>query len=41
MNTIFEPLKSEMPTVTVVRVKGVVTGAHNSYIEMKDNFGGS
>jgi hypothetical protein len=28
-----------MPTVTVVRVKSLITGALNSYLEVKDNFG--
>lgn len=38
MNTIFLPLVSEMPTVTAVRVKSLLTGALNSYFEIKDNF---
>ena len=28
-----------MPTVTSVRVKGVLTGALNAYFEMSENFG--
>jgi len=28
-----------MPTVTAVRVKGMVTGALNAYIEVTQNFG--
>jgi phosphatidylinositol glycan class O len=30
-----------MPTVTAIRVKSLMTGALNSYIEVKDNFGGT
>lgn len=37
-NTLLEPLRSELPTVTSIRVKSVMTGALNSYIEMTDNF---
>jgi hypothetical protein len=28
-----------MPTVTLVRVKGVLTGALNAFFEMSENFG--
>ena len=38
-NSILLPLKSEMPTVTSVRVKGVLTGALNSFFEISENFG--
>jgi GPI ethanolamine phosphate transferase 3 subunit O len=31
-------MRSEMPTVTTVRVKSLLTGALNSLIEVKDNF---
>lgn len=34
-------MRSEMPTVTAIRVKSLMTGALNSYIEVKDNFGGT
>ena len=38
-NTILLPLASEMPTVTSVRVKGMLTGALNSFFEISENFG--
>ncbi|TNV84606.1 hypothetical protein FGO68_gene1923 [Halteria grandinella] len=38
-NTILAPMKVEMPTVTAIRIQGTMTGALNSYIEIKDNFG--
>ena len=31
-------MRSEMPTVTAVRVKSLLSGALNSLIEVKDNF---
>jgi phosphatidylinositol glycan class O len=34
-------MRSEIPTVTAIRVKSLMTGALNSYIEVKDNFGGT
>ena len=37
-NTILLPLATEMPTVTAVRVKGIMTGALNAYIEIAENF---
>ena len=40
-NAFLAPMRSEMPTVTAIRVKSLMTGALNSYIEVKDNFGGS
>lgn len=33
------PLASEMPTVTMVRVKGVMTGGLSAYFEISENFG--
>eukprot|EP00347_Sterkiella_histriomuscorum_P024213 403331920 len=39
-NTIFIPQQSEMPTVTSVRVKGLLTGALNAFFEISENFGG-
>jgi predicted AlkP superfamily pyrophosphatase or phosphodiesterase len=38
-NTILLPLASEMPTVTMVRVKGMMTGGLSAYFELSDNFG--
>ena len=38
-NTILLPLASEMPTVTLVRVKGMMTGGLNAYFEISENFG--
>jgi hypothetical protein len=38
-NTVLLPLASEMPTVTVARVKGMMTGGLNAYFEMSENFG--
>ena len=38
-NTIFVPLESEMPTVTMMRVKGMMTGGLSAYLEISDNFG--
>jgi len=38
-NALLTPMVSEMPTETVVRVKSLMTGALNSYLEVKDNFG--
>ncbi len=35
------PMASEMPTVTSVRVKGVLTGAINAFFEISENFGSS
>ena len=32
-------MRSELPTVTTIRVKSLLTGALNSLIEVKDNFG--
>ena len=40
-NTVLLPLASEMPTVTSVRVKGMLTGALNAYFEISENFGSS
>ena len=40
-NAFLAPMRSEMPTVTAIRVKSLMTGALNSYIEVMDNFGGS
>lgn len=40
-NSVLIPLRSEMPTVTSVRVKGVLTGALNSFFEISENFGSS
>jgi GPI ethanolamine phosphate transferase 3 subunit O len=37
--TILMPLASEMPTVTLVRVKGMMTGGLNAYFEISENFG--
>ena len=37
--TILLPLASEMPTVTSVRVKGMLTGALNAFFEISENFG--
>ena len=34
-------MASEMPTVTLIRVKGMMTGGLNAYFEMSENFGGS
>lgn len=34
-------MASEMPTVTSVRVKGVLTGALNAFFEISENFGSS
>jgi phosphatidylinositol glycan class O len=33
------PLASEMPTVTSVRVKGMLSGALTAFFEMSENFG--
>jgi predicted AlkP superfamily pyrophosphatase or phosphodiesterase len=38
-NTILLPLASEMPTVTLVRVKGMMTGGLNAFFEISENFG--
>ena len=38
-NTIFLPLESEMPTVTMMRVKGMMTGGLSAYMEISENFG--
>jgi predicted AlkP superfamily pyrophosphatase or phosphodiesterase len=38
-NTLLFPLASEMPTVTSVRVKGMLTGALSAFFEMSENFG--
>jgi predicted AlkP superfamily pyrophosphatase or phosphodiesterase len=38
-NTFFAAMRSELPTVTAIRVKSLLTGALNSLIEVKDNFG--
>lgn len=32
-------MRSELPTITAVRVKSLLTGALNSIIEVKENFG--
>ncbi|TNV84491.1 hypothetical protein FGO68_gene11512 [Halteria grandinella] len=37
-NTILIPMLVQMPTVTMIRIQGTMTGALNSYIEIKDNF---
>jgi len=38
-NTILLPLESEMPTVTMMRVKGMMTGGLSAYMEISENFG--
>jgi hypothetical protein len=40
-NTIFAPMRAESPTATTIRIKGSMTGAFSSFVEVKDNFGGS
>ena len=36
--TILFPLASEMPTVTSVRVKGMLSGALTAFFELSENF---
>lgn len=40
MNTFLAPMRSEMPTVTTIRVRSMMTGSLNSYIEVTESFGG-
>lgn len=37
--TVLLPLASEMPTVTLVRVKSMMTGGLSAFFEMSENFG--
>ena len=37
-NTVLMPLRAEMPTVTTVRVKSIMTGSISSFFETKEEF---
>ena len=38
-NTILLPLKSEVPTITVVRIKSFLTGALSTFYDVSEEFG--
>ena len=37
-NAILLPMESEMPTVTTVRIKAIMTGALSTFFETKEDF---
>jgi hypothetical protein len=40
-NAILVPLSAEMPTVTTVRIKSIMTGSISSFFETKEDFSSS
>jgi len=40
-NTLFLPFQSEAPTVTIVRIKGFMSGILNTVLELTEGLGGS
>lgn len=37
-NTLLMPLESELPTVTTVKIKTIMTGAMSSFFETREDF---